>query len=491
MRGTAKLAAIQARPLNRLQKPMVIVVPNNFPALPLRQKSFHRVSPIGKPMHELVYDPINRLRPRTPQFAADFEGGNLGQVFLVGTREYEIHLLPDPSPHYSALWYFFRVEQIPRGDYHFTITGFFRDAPLHQIGVQPVALSMNGTRDGIGWQRFGDQINFWQSSHKPLWSLSFSFNVGDTDTMYFAYVYPYTYSELRAWISRQPAPFLACPVTRSHGGVDVPIIFWDADLQTFLGLSAIRNQPKGLRDYCKPLIVVAARHHPGEPVASYAMEAFMDGLFGETVAGKRLLLNFSFLLIPMVNVDGVICGYYRPSLTGYDMNRSWILPQKKKNPVEFAIIQILDRLVKSRPLLFLLDFHGHSAQCNAFTYGVDNPDVAYNHLQGLFPRQMSKVTSIFDERGGAMLEPDAYSTTMRVALHHRYQIPFAYTLEMSFGGLDIGPRCYTQLTPESYREVGAATVSAIAAMLLEQIPLNSIIGSYVPPVFRILRDTGD
>jgi hypothetical protein len=439
-------------------------------------------------MHELVYDPAVQLRPRVPSFSADFESGNLGQVFLIGTRDYEIHMLPDPSAHYSALWYFFKVEDLPRGEYHFTITGFFRYAPLHAAGVQPVAFSMNSAKEGIGWQRFGNDINFWQHNQRLIWTLGFSFSVSEPDTMYFAYVYPYTYSELRGWLSRQPEPFRAFPLCRSHGSVEVPVIFWEADSQTFLNMRDIASMPKCVREYFRPLIVIAARHHPGEPVASYAMEAFMERLFGESREGRSLRRNFSFLLIPMVNVDGVICGYYRPSLTGYDMNRSWISPQRKKNPVEFAVLQILDRLVRSRPLVFLLDFHGHSAQCNAFSYGVDNAEVPFNELQGLFPRQMAKTTSIFDLDGGCALDPNSYEATMRVALHHRYQIPFAYTLEMSFGGLDIGPGAYTQLTPESYREVGAATVTAMAVMLLDQVPIHALMGSYVPPVFRPIHD---
>jgi hypothetical protein len=218
------------------------------------------------------------------------------------------------------------------------------------------------------------------------------------------------------------------------------------------------------------------------------MEAFMGALFAE---GSRLLQNFSFFVLPMVNVDGVICGYYRPSLTGYDMNRSWIAPHRRRQPVEYAVVQILDRLVKSRPLLFILDFHGHSAQCNAFTYGVGNHNVPYNELPGLFPREMAKQTSIFDCEGGGTLEPDAYASTMRVALHHRYKIPFAYTLEMSFGALSIGPNRGTQLTPDSYREVGAATVAALAAFLLEQVPLHAIVKSYVPPVLLAGWDEGE
>jgi hypothetical protein len=305
--------------------------------------------------------------------------------------------------------------------------------------------------------------------------------------MYFAYLYPYTYSELRCWLSRQPPALVPSLLCRSHGGVDVPAIFWDADELRCVTIASLLTPIKGPKERKKPLIVVAARHHPGESIASYAMEAFMGTLFGNSESGDKLLARFSFLIVPMINVDGVICGYYRPSLTGYDMNRSWISPTRKRNPVEFAIVNLLDKLVKRRPLLFLLDYHGHSTQCNAFVYGVDNIVVPFSDLQTIFVRLMARNTSVFNENGGGLLPPDAYAGTMRVALHHRYQIPFAFTLEMSFGGRDIGPNGGSQLTPNDYREVGAATVVSMATMMLEQIPLGTIVANYVSPRLRRVR----
>jgi hypothetical protein len=142
-------------------------------------------------------------------------------------------------------------------------------------------------------------------------------------------------------------------------------------------------------------------------------------------------------------------------------------------------------------LIFFLDFHGHSAQCNAFVDGVYDPDVKFNELQGLFQMQMAKATPIFDEEGGRTFDLDEYPGTMMVALHHRYQIPFAYTLEISFGGVDIGPEAHTQLTPVSYRAIGASTLNAIAVMLLDQIPMNALIESYVPPIFHQVSEVDD
>jgi hypothetical protein len=399
-------------------------------------------------------------------------------------------MIPDPTPYYSVFWYFFKVETMAPGDYTFVIVGFFRDAPLHRLGVQPVALSMRGSERGIGWQRFGWNMNFWCSKKGsvPEYSLSFTFNVTETDTMYFAYLYPYTYTDLCSFLKNQPLPFQFFPVAKSHGGVEVLSVFWDADTQKFVNVKTVNVRRIGRAPFKKPAIVIAGRHHPGESNASYAMEGFIRTLFASGKDGGRLLKRFSFLILPMFNVDGVICGYYRPTLTGYDMNRSWMAPNRRQNPVEFEVLSLLDRMSRSRQIVFFLDFHGHSAQCNAFTYGVWDEMIAYNAYTILFPKLMARATSLFDEAECQSLAPTAFPATMRVALHHRYEIPFAYTLEMSFGGIDIGSKTKTQMTPMCYRDIGAATVKSIAAMLLDHVPLDAMLDAYAPPVVRALDD---
>ena len=92
---------------------------------------------------------------------------------------------------------------------------------------------------------------------------------------------------------------------------------------------------------------------------------------------------------------------------------------------------------------------------------------------------MADINTVFDEAGSCTFNLDSYSSTMRVALHNRYQVPFAYTLEMSFGGIDIGSKNFTQMTPNTYRSVGAS-------MLLDQVPISQYINNYCPPISRKL-----
>ena len=55
-------------------------------------------------------------------------------------------------------------------------------------------------------------------------------------------------------------------------------------------------------DSTKPLIVIIARQHPGEPVSSYVMEAMIDAIFHS----KELRSKFFFKIVPMMAPDAVL-----------------------------------------------------------------------------------------------------------------------------------------------------------------------------------------
>jgi hypothetical protein len=57
------------------------------------------------------------------------------------------------------------------------------------------------------------------------------------------------------------------------------------------------------------------RQHPGESVGSWMMEGFISSLVENTPE------NFLWVIVPMVNVDGVVLGNNRTGIVGYDLNR--------------------------------------------------------------------------------------------------------------------------------------------------------------------------
>lgn len=83
--------------------------------------------------------------------------------------------------------------------------------------------------------------------------------------------------------------------------------------------------------------MITARVHPGESNSSYVMKGVLDLLSGDSDEAVALRKNFVFKIVPMINVDGVIYGNYRCSLSGIDLNRAWKKPIASVFPEVIAI----------------------------------------------------------------------------------------------------------------------------------------------------------
>ena len=74
--------------------------------------------------------------------------------------------------------------------------------------------------------------------------------------------------------------------------------------------------------------MVLARQHPCETMGSFVCEGIVKYLVSDSLESKHLLNNFNFVVVPMVNPDGVVEGNSRCNLSGVDLNRQWTEPIK-------------------------------------------------------------------------------------------------------------------------------------------------------------------
>lgn len=120
------------------------------------------------------------------------------------------------------------------------------------------------------------------------------------------------------------------------------------------------------------------------------MKGILDFLTDETSQEADVLRkNFVFMIVPMINVDGVMYGNYRCSLSGIDLNRTW----KRCDPTLFVEVASMkkhfEQFHTDHPVVLAVDLHGHSRARKAFMYGNNyqhNPESTR-----LFPYVMSKV----------------------------------------------------------------------------------------------------
>lgn len=233
---------------------------------------------------------------------------------------------------------------------------------------------------------------------------------------------------------------------------------------------------------------MVARTHPGESNSSFAMEGFLKLLFSSDPVACHLRQQFSWLIVPMMNVDGVICGFYRPNLLGDDLNRIWITPDSKSHPEAKTILDLISELRRTRTITFFLDFHGHSTACNSFVYGyINEGNSDLFNTERYFPYLLSKNSSFFSYDMCKFDKQSSYEGTMRVVFRRRFLILFAYTLEMSFGGCDFGLKGGNQFTPHDFRSIGESTLKTIEDLFFSsdsqiaafQQHLNSLHGYFL------------
>jgi hypothetical protein len=120
----------------------------------------------------------------------------------------------------------------------------------------------------------------------------------------------------------------------------------------------------------KPVVVVSARVHPGETVSSFMCEGLVRYLLSDAPSAVQLRERCVFIVVPMLNPDGVVNGFYRTNLTGTDLNRCWDRPSEVHQPTVCALKAIISDMQKTDRIISYFDFHGHSHKKGVFFYGT-------------------------------------------------------------------------------------------------------------------------
>ncbi len=110
----------------------------------------------------------------------------------------------------------------------------------------------------------------------------------------------------------------------------------------------------------RKLVVFTARVHPGEAVSSWMMKGILDFLTGDSKHASMLREHFVFLIVPMLNPEGVVYGNYRCCEAGCDLNRKYLTPSKTFNPTIYYTKKLVRKMCHDHPLALYVDFHGHS-----------------------------------------------------------------------------------------------------------------------------------
>jgi murein tripeptide amidase MpaA len=125
----------------------------------------------------------------------------------------------------------------------------------------------------------------------------------------------------------------------------------------------------------KQSIVIIARQHAGEVVGSWKTSGLLRFLLGASAAAAALRAKYCIRVVPMVNIDGVLCGNSRCTLAGVDPNRVWQFPNPILHPEMYSLKEHIRRTHAEVTVAAFLDLHGHSHKLGSFFYGCGHTEM--------------------------------------------------------------------------------------------------------------------
>ncbi|GIW22992.1 MAG: hypothetical protein KatS3mg068_1999 [Candidatus Sericytochromatia bacterium] len=161
----------------------------------------------------------------------------------------------------------------------------------------------------------------------------------EKESVFFAYFEPYSYERHLNLIS-SALNFENCKyinLGKTIKGRDIDLLIFGNDN---------KNSKK---------IWIIARQHPGETMAEWFMEGLIEKLTDKfDPISNYLLKNYTFYLVPNMNVDGSIEGNLRTNFAGANLNREWLEPSLERSP---EVYYVRKKIFETGLDLFL-DIHG-------------------------------------------------------------------------------------------------------------------------------------
>lgn len=217
----------------------------------------------------------------------------------------------------------------------------------------------------------------------------------------------------------------------------------------------------------KRKIWITARQHPGETMAEWWMEGFLERMLDPISAiSKDLMSRAVFYIIPNMNPDGSARGHLRTNAAGVNLNREWAEPSMAKSPEVYLTLQ---KMIETGCDL-ALDVHGDEAMPYNFIAGAEGIPGWSDRLAGL---QESFKSAYVKSSNGAFQTQFGYPISSAGkanlaictnALAERFDC-LAMTLEMPFKDDANHPDADYGWSPARCKALGASALSPILAVM--------------------------
>ncbi|MEL7449037.1 MAG: M14-type cytosolic carboxypeptidase [Pseudomonadota bacterium] len=268
----------------------------------------------------------------------------------------------------------------------------------------------------------------------------------ESDVVYFAYFAPYSFERHQQLIG----------LALESPGVSAEVLCATPDGRPLTLLTL--GQPADDKKSCW----VIARQHPGETMAEWWMEGFVDRMTDpEDPVARALLERAVVYVVPSMNPDGGARGHLRCNAKGVNLNRAWKEPDEVTSPE----VYFTRRRMHETGVDFFLDVHGDEALPYNFIAGAEGvprwTDAMNEELQG-FKNRLAAISPDFQTDFGYDLDPPG-SADLRKATDYVAETfgCLSMTLEMPFKDAANHPMPEIGWSPGRSQRLGTACVDAI------------------------------
>jgi murein tripeptide amidase MpaA len=344
------------------------------------------------------------------QISSNFDSGNIDVISAETPNNIQLAIKKDHNSEFYQ-WFHFKLHNTEHSEHVMHLTNAGKSAYVE------------GWKDYQAVASYDRQHWFRVPTSFDGENLSITFTP-EYDSTYFAYFAPYSYERHQDLIH--------------SAQLDI-----DCQLQVLgqtldgrdMSLLKVGEEGEG-----KKVIWITARQHPGESMAEWFMEGFIDRLLDEDDGVARSLLNSAvFYLVPNMNPDGSVRGHLRTNANGVNLNREWQTPTMENSP---EVYLVREKMLETGVDMHL-DIHGDEALPFNFvagSEGVPSYNARIKDLEDNFKNVLLAITPEFqDDEGYDKDEPGKANLTVAANWVGEQFKCLAYTVEMPFKDNDLLP----------------------------------------------------
>uniref|UniRef100_K7FHM0 Cytosolic carboxypeptidase-like protein 5 n=1 Tax=Pelodiscus sinensis TaxID=13735 RepID=K7FHM0_PELSI len=309
-------------------------------------------------------------------FSSKFDSGNLAHVEKVEHQEgegdgtgnsstgfgsslpaadYEFNVWTKPDcaeteyENGNRSWFYFSVKGGAPGKLiKINIVNMNKQSKLYSQGMSPFVRTLPVRPR---WERVRERPTFEMLETQFVLSFVHRFLEHRGSTTYFAFCYPFSYTECQDMLAQLDRRFEECRLLspRRCAAPSLDSIYYHrellcrsldglrVDLLTVTSCHGMQEEreprldnlfpeeatPRPHRFAGKKVFFLSSRVHPGETPSSFVFNGFLEFILrGSDPRAQMLRRMFVFKLVPMLNPDGVVRGHYR-SRAGSELCRDW------------------------------------------------------------------------------------------------------------------------------------------------------------------------